>query len=60
VLIEIFDLTGRRRASNRLDGLTAGPHEARVATEPPLAGGLYFARITQGASTARRRFLVSP
>jgi hypothetical protein len=58
VLVEIFDLAGRRRASLRLEGLTAGAQETRVATDPPLGLGVFFARISQGSATARRSFPV--
>ncbi len=54
--LEIFDLVGRRRATERLDGLDAGEHRVDVRTA--LRPGVYFGRLTQGRAAVTRRFVV--
>jgi IPT/TIG domain len=53
---EVFDLSGRRRASQRYDGLDAGEH--RVELRTTLRPGVYFGRLSQGSDSAARRFVV--
>ncbi len=55
--LELFDVRGRRVASRDVGALGAGHHVARfddAAREP----GVYFARLTQGATTRQTRVVV--
>lgn len=47
--LELFDVTGRRVWTRRVEGLGAGRHT--VTVEPALAPGVYRLRLTQGAET---------
>jgi hypothetical protein len=55
-VLDVFDLSGRRAFSKRLEGLSAGQHRVEFATR--LRAGVYFGRLTQGVHTAARRFAV--
>jgi len=54
--LEIFDLTGRRAVSKRLEGLNEGEHRVEIATR--LQPGVYFAKLTQETRTVSGRFVV--
>ena len=53
--LEVYDLTGRRVAEHKLEGLAAGPHQVTLAW-PALRSGIYFARLTQDGHGAARKF----
>ena len=56
--LEVFDLAGRLLRSRNLDGLAAGAHVLGLGDAP--AGGVYFLRLRQGASSVRARAVVAP
>jgi len=52
--LELFDVTGRRRAREALEGLGDGVHEAVLRPATPLAAGAYFLRLSQGQDAVTR------
>ncbi len=55
---EMFDVSGRRLAGQRLDGLGAGTHELSLRPSVPLRPGVHFVRLTLNRETVSRRFVV--
>ena len=55
--LEVYDLTGRRVAGHKLEGLTAGSHQVTLG-EASLKSGIYFGRLTQDDHSAMRKFMV--
>ena len=45
--LEIYDLSGRRWAAQRLEGLKAGAHRVEIGAKVLLPPGVYFARLRQ-------------
>ena len=56
--LQLLDLAGRIRASRRLDGLGAGPHDLALDARGSLAPGIYFVRLTQAARVETARTFV--
>jgi hypothetical protein len=57
--IEIFDVSGRRWTTRRLEGLAAGSHEVGVDIPLGLASGVYFARLTHASAAVTRSFVLT-
>jgi hypothetical protein len=55
--LEIIDLVGRVVLRRRIDSAQAGIVIVPIARSDLPRAGVYFARIQQGASTARLRFV---
>jgi len=46
--LDLIDVTGRRVADQRLDGLDPGEHEVQFSLPSHLPAGIYFLRLLQG------------
>ena len=57
--LELLDLAGRRIASVNAACFGPGRHVIDLASSSTIAPGLYFARLTQGAHSARTRVVVT-
>ena len=55
--LELFDVSGRKRVSTPVRAGDGDAH-LRLGGDPPLAAGVYFARIVQGQHVARTRVVV--
>jgi hypothetical protein len=55
---ELVDVTGQRVATRTLEDASAGWHDVDLSPGRPLAAGLYFARIVQGAQSRTTRLTV--
>jgi hypothetical protein len=56
--LELFDITGRRRAISEVGSLGAGTHVVRLGEGRGFAAGLYFVRLTRGDVVLSSRGLV--
>lgn len=56
--LELFDVGGRRVASQHLNAPAPGRHALRLGAERALAPGLYLARVTQAGRSAIARVVV--
>ena len=63
VAIELLDLAGRRVRALAIAGAAAGWHRIALTAVGddgrPLAGGVYFCRLTAAGATATRRLVVA-
>ena len=57
-LLEVFDLAGRRVARRALVQLGPGKHEVGLPESSAWRSGVYFARLVQGARSARTKWVV--
>jgi hypothetical protein len=57
--LDLFDVSGRRVASSRLEGLGAGSRDVAVPESSRLASGLYFARLAAAGETRAGRVMVA-
>lgn len=57
--LELFDVSGRRVASQNLAAPAPGQHAVRLGAERALAPGLYLARVTQAGHSATARIAVT-
>jgi hypothetical protein len=60
VRVELLDLSGRRVFDRSLGTLESGDHVFRLAPRGALRPGLYFARLTEGASHLVTKVVVAP
>lgn len=58
--LDVFDVGGRRVATQRLDAPAPGEHAVRIKTERPLRPGFYLARISQAGRSATARITIVP
>lgn len=56
--VELFDAAGRRVHRRAMEGLAQGRHVIEMTMPESPASGVYFARLTQGDASARRRFVI--
>ena len=54
----MVDITGRRVRQARLDAPSIGRQQLSLESGSPLAPGLYFIRLTQGAESAETRVVL--
>jgi hypothetical protein len=54
--LELFDVSGRLRASRSIEGLAPGDHDLSFAAQQPLGPGVYFVRLAQDGEKVSRRF----
>ena len=57
--LELFDVRGRRVATQNVSGLGAGFHAVALEGERPLPAGIYLLRLTQGAGARFARAVVT-
>jgi hypothetical protein len=57
--LDVLDSGGRRVLVRTLDGLAGGPQTLELARPGALAPGIYFVRLTQGATTATAHAVVT-
>jgi hypothetical protein len=58
--LALYDVNGRRWASQRLESLGAGSHTVSIAASHALPPGVFFLRLTQREADRTRRFVVMP
>jgi hypothetical protein len=56
--LELLDLRGRAAASMDVTGLGPGTHSVRISPDQPVRSGVYFLRLTQGASESRQKVVL--
>ena len=56
--LELFDATGRRLASSEVGRLGAGPHLVKLGDRRAVPSGIYWVRLTHGASSLRVKAVV--
>jgi hypothetical protein len=56
--LDVIDSSGRRVLARDLDGAMGGPHTLELARPGALAPGIYFLRLTQGATMATARAVI--
>jgi hypothetical protein len=57
--LSLFDVAGRHIASEEVGALGAGTHVVDLAERVPIAPGIYFARLSQGARAQIAKVIIT-
>jgi hypothetical protein len=57
--LSLFDVAGRHIASEEVGALGAGTHVVDLAERAPIAPGIYFARLSQGARAQIAKVIIT-